>query len=77
MGTSSMDKKVAVFSLSQGLLITHETSVKLFKQVKQGVYLYLAKIGLIDTPVWRVEDCPDLAEQLDADPSIQFVMMID
>ena len=67
-------KSVAIFSMEHGLMEVKELTVLLWKQVKQGVYTYLAKIGLSDCIAWRSEDCPDIT--LPAGCAAEFILMV-
>ena len=55
------DQIVAVFSMEQNKVIkTFEASLTKWKEVKAGVWTYLAQVGLQNAIVWKDLDCPTI-----------------
>ncbi len=70
------EQTIAIFSLSQNIIIqTLETTVEPWKEVKKGVFTYLATIGLKKAIVWEAKHCTtiDMPEGLEE----SFVWTID
>lgn len=76
------DVRVAVFSLTKGLMRIFDTTVTKFREIDEYTSLYLANLGHAFAPVWRPEDCPDIDLGLGVDEEgepieVEFIRTVD